>query len=250
MHGPAAHSPTQPTLARRILKKAKRVRAPVNRLLAAQSLVPVTPYLDPAHFPELEPLRRQWTAIRDEFLASFDDIGAIPSLSEISPDHRRIAPREKWRSLFLYAHGYIAKENCERCPVTAAALAQVPGVVVAFFSVFEPHTHVPAHRGVTRALINVHLGLLVPEGPARCEIRVDREARGWKPGEFLILDDTYEHEVWNQSDQPRVVLFVQIRRPLRWRGRALAGLFLRALRLTTYVQEARKAIGAVPVTRP
>lgn len=234
----------RPSTKHPLVSIGRRLRFPLNDFMASQSLIPTDPFLEPDLFPELAALAGKWEQIRDEFLAVFEDRADIPSLSKISPDHRRIAPPEKWKSFFFWAHGYVARKNCELCPVTAAAIADVPGVVVAFFSIFEPNTHIPAHRGVTKALINVHLGLLVPQGPPRCEIRVDDEIRGWDPGQLLILDETYEHEAWNEHDEPRVVLFLQIKRPMKLRARLLGKLFLSLLRRTSYVQDGRKVIGA------
>jgi beta-hydroxylase len=94
-----------------------------------------------------------------------------------------------------------------------------PGEIqrLAFFSVFEPGTHVHEHRGVTKAMLNVHLGLIVPQGPERCEIRVEDQGRGWEPGEYMVFDETFHHEVWNETGEPRVILFPQVMRPMRWR---------------------------------
>jgi beta-hydroxylase len=47
-----------------------------------------------------------------------------------------------------------------------------------------------------------------------CAIDVDGETYHWKEGETVIFDDTFEHEAWNHSDQPRVVLFIDFERPL------------------------------------
>lgn len=120
----------------------------------------------------------------------------------------------------------------------------MPNLVVAFFSVFEPGTHVHEHRGVTKALLNVHLGLVVPQGPRRCEIAVADERRSWTPGEYLIFDETFRHEVWNETREPRVVLFLQVLRPMRWPGRLLGKLFLWCVRRTSFVQDIRKALDA------
>jgi ornithine lipid ester-linked acyl 2-hydroxylase len=160
------------------------------------------------------------------------------------PDHRRIAQNAGWKSLFFEGYGYKSIPNRARCPKTAALIDQVPNVVVAFFSIFEPGTHIAPHYGVTKAMLNVHLALVVPPEPARCEIRVRDEIRRWTPGEFMIFDETFNHEAWNESSQPRLVLFLQVMRPMRWPGRMLGKLFLWSLKRTSYVQDARRAIGA------
>ena len=38
----------------------------------------------------------------------------------------------------------------------------------------------------------------------------------WDEGKSLIFDDTYEYEVWNDTDGFRVVLFVDFIRPLKF----------------------------------
>jgi aspartyl/asparaginyl beta-hydroxylase (cupin superfamily) len=44
---------------------------------------------------------------------------------------------------------------------------------------------------------------------------VGDQVRHWAEGQSLMFDDTYEHEAWNHTDGERVVLFLDIKRPLR-----------------------------------
>jgi aspartyl/asparaginyl beta-hydroxylase (cupin superfamily) len=60
----------------------------------------------------------------------------------------------------------------------------------------------------TRAII--HLPLVVPSG---CRFRVGGETREWREGEAFAFDDTIEHEAWNNSDEPRVVLILDVWNP-------------------------------------
>ena len=43
------------------------------------------------------------------------------------------------------------------------------------FSVMEPGTHLPAHRGPYNGLLRLHLGLLIPEPREQLGIRVERQ---------------------------------------------------------------------------
>jgi len=56
----------------------------------------------------------------------------------------------------------------------------------------------------------------------------------------MVFDDTYDHEVWNQTEQDRAVLFIDIERPLKLPGRWLARFLVRGVQWTAYVQDARK----------
>jgi beta-hydroxylase len=227
------------------VKYGKRLRRPLNRFLAGQSLIPTDPFLDSGQVPGIGVLQDEWQPIRDEALGVMADGDPIPPLARISPDHRRIARNAAWKSYFFKGYGYDAVGNCARCPHTAALIDRVPGVVVAFYSIFEPGTRIAPHHGVTKAMLNVHLGLSVPPGgPEACGIRVGDEVRGWSDGEFLVFDETWKHEAWNETLQPRVVLFLQVMRPMTWAGRLAGKAFLGAIRRTSYVQDARKAIGA------
>lgn len=242
---PAAPGATQPDTPMRadadrpfLIKYGKYLRGFFDRLIATSSLVPNDPVLDVRDFAWTQLLRENWQAIRNEAIVAALEHRPAPSLASISPDHRAIAPINKWRSFFLWGYGYSIRENLARCPVTSRIVAQIPGLNSAFFSILAPGTHIPAHRGVTKGLITCHLGLIVPrDGDVRMRV-ADRVVR-WSEGETLVFDDTYVHEVWNDTSGTRVVLLIQVRRPLRNPGRWIADTFLSVIRRSAFVQEAR-----------
>ena len=220
-----------------VVRIGKRLRRRVDRWIERSSLVPNDEVLDPALFPWTAELRRVWPKILAEAQAVMADSDALPELKRISPDHGRIAGDGDWRSFFLHGYGHPIAPNLARCPVTAATVAGIPGLNSAFFSILRPGTHIPAHRGVTKGLITCHLGLKVPAGPLR--MQVGTRTVGWAEGETLVFDDTYRHEVWNDTDETRVVLLVQAARPLAQPGRAVAAAFLWGVRRSPFVTEAR-----------
>ncbi|HLZ79367.1 MAG TPA: aspartyl/asparaginyl beta-hydroxylase domain-containing protein [Sphingomonas sp.] len=232
---PPASSPGVP---RRpfLIRVGKKLRRRVDGIVARSSKVPNDPVLDPALFPWTAALRQNWRAIRDEALAVAGNPDHAPALNCISPDHRRIAPSDSWRCFFLVAYGTRIERNIAHCPQTTAVLDQVPGLNSGFFSILKPGTHIPQHRGVTKGLMTCHLGLQVPQGPLRME--VGGETLGWAEGEALLFDDTWPHEVWNDTDSVRIVLLVQFERPLRQPGRLVAGSFLGGIRRSAFVKEA------------
>jgi beta-hydroxylase len=54
----------------------------------------------------------------------------------------------------------------------------------------------------------------MPATDATCAIRVGSDTKSWQEGRSLVFDDCHEHEAWNDTDQVRVVLFVDFLRPL------------------------------------
>jgi ornithine lipid ester-linked acyl 2-hydroxylase len=226
-----------------IIKVGKQLRGLFDRLIASSSLVANDPVLDVRDFPWTAILREHWQDIRDEAVAVALRGRAAPSLATISPDHRSIAEVDMWRSFFLWGYGYPIEENLLRCPRTAELVARVPGLNSAFFSILAPGTHIPDHRGVTKGLVTCHLGLVVPrDGDVR--MRVDDRIVRWAEGETLVFDDTYQHEVWNETAGTRVVLLIQFERPLRQPGKWFADFFMGFVRRSAFVQEARDNIAS------
>lgn len=224
-----------------IITIGKALRGLFDKLIGSSSLVANDPVLDVRDFPWTAMLRDNWEAIRDEATAVALRGEASPSLATISPDHRSIAEVNKWRSFFLWGYGYRIDDNADRCPRTAALVERIPGLNSAFFSILAPGTHIPDHRGVTKGLITCHLGLIVPrDGDVRMRVH-DRIVR-WAEGETLVFDDTYRHEVWNDTAGTRVVLLVQFERPLRQPGKWFADFFMGFVKRSAFVQEARNNI--------
>jgi beta-hydroxylase len=227
---------------RRIVKRAgkKLFRGTLLEFLSRQSRIPDEPVLDNAYFPWAEQLRAQWPRIRDELETLLEQRAALPSFQEISPDQYRISADDRWKTFMLYAFGKRLDFGCELCPRTAAALAQIPDLSIAFFSVLAPGKHIPRHRGVTKGLVRCHLGLKVPKGPGRCLIEVDDVACEWREGELFFFDDTYPHEVWNETSEERAVLLFDIERPMGFWGRRVSRLMLTALRRTAFYRDAMR----------
>ena len=225
-----------------IVRLGKKLRFKVNRVVVGQSLVGDDRVLDKADFPWLGELERAAPAIRAEVDRLLEHSDAIPPMNEMSPDHGRIAGAGGWRSFFLIGYGYRLEANCARCPATMQALAGVPGVVTALISILEPGMHVGRHRGVSKGIVIAHLAVRVPRDAERCRMDVDGEEVVWREGQSFVFDDTYPHEVWNDTPDRRVILLIQFRRPMRFGGRILAGLFIWAVKLSPYIQDARRNV--------
>jgi len=85
---------------------------------------------------------------------------------------------------------------------------QVPGASPnAMFSLLAPRTRIPPHTGVANTRLVCHLPLIVPPD---CGFRVGQTTREWRVGEAFVFDDTIEHEAWNDSDELRVVLIIDL----------------------------------------
>ncbi|MEM8792434.1 MAG: aspartyl/asparaginyl beta-hydroxylase domain-containing protein, partial [Pseudomonadota bacterium] len=215
----------------------KRLTRWMARHQAQVSLVPDEPFLDPTLFPFLNELRDNWEVIAEETRGVLQHREAIPGFQDLSPDQYRIATEKNWRTFVLFGFGEKLDKNCAKMPKTAEMLERIPNIQIAWLSILAPGYHIPAHTGVTKGIIRTHLGLIIPKDAEKCRIRVDDQIKHWMPGELVVLDDTYEHEVWNDTDEERVVLLLDFDRPMKWSGRLMNKIFLRLIKFSAFYRD-------------
>ncbi len=212
----------------------------LERLIRRYSTVENTPFLDSRQFPWAKDLEANWPVIRQELEQVLKVQDRLPSFQEISKDQVTLTQDDRWKTFFMYAYGYRMEGNCLRCPETERLVKAVPGMFTAFFSILAPGKHIPLHRGPYNGLLRAHLVLIVPEPNTACRIEVGGETRHWETGKCMVFDDTYKHQVWNDTDGTRVVLFLDVRRPLRWPGSLLNRIVLRLISWSPFIQDARR----------
>jgi len=225
-----------PGLRRAVIKTGKHSLRKLGNFQARHSLVSTEEVIANEEFPWAERLAKSWRVVRTELDRVLERPEDIPAFHQLSPDQKRISKGDNWKTYALFVFGQRVELNCTECPNTAAFLEELPGLQNAWFSILAPHYHILPHKGPTRALCRCHLGLIVPADPAQCWIRVGGRICHWHEGEVLIFDDTYEHEVFNDSDEVRVVLFIDVDRPMDKIGAVFNRLLLRALKASTYVK--------------
>jgi aspartyl/asparaginyl beta-hydroxylase (cupin superfamily) len=194
-----------------------------------------------ATYPALRLLDRNVAVIREELLAVLQDEARIPRYHEISKAETYISgtvdPERSWR-VFMLAHvsGGIPT-NQARCPRTSALLDEIPGLLQAFFSILDPGKSIPAHDGPYLGSLRYHLALLVPsvDPPS---MRVKDQVHTWQEGRSILFDDSWNHQVYNTSPERRVVLIVDVVRPMAWRFHAVNWLVTRIL--ARYSEEVRE----------
>lgn len=212
----------------------------LENVIRRYSLLGNPPFFDTRQVPWVPALEANWETIRQELEQVLQHRERLPNFQDISRDQRSLTQDDRWKTFFLYGYGYKMEGNCERCPETTRLVESIPGMFTAFFSILEPGKTIREHRGPYNGLLRAHLGLLVPEPRENCRIRVGDQIRSWEPGKCMIFDDTYRHQVWNETDGTRVVLFLDVQRPLAWPGRLLNKVVLRLIRWSPFIQDARR----------
>jgi aspartyl/asparaginyl beta-hydroxylase (cupin superfamily) len=184
--------------------------------------------------PALRTLEANAPAIREELLALLAEKAAIPRYHDLDVAQQsisgRVDPDKDWKVFYLDAMGEKPAANRARCPTTVALLDRLPDRMQAFFSILDGGKSVPAHCGPYRGYLRYHLGLVVPEQDPP-SIRVKDQFYTWREGEGVLFDDSWEHEVINHSPGDRVVLIVDVRRPMPLVFDALNRSVVRVMRL-------------------
>ena len=166
-------------------------------------------------YPALDAVTKAFPAIRKEFDALLEQGLALPQYHEVDSGERAISSTtpNRWNVFMLECLGYKVGPNVARCPETMNALANVPDMIQAFFSILDPGKSVPEHEGPYLGYLRYHLGLRVPKNNPP-KIVVNGQDHVWKEGEGVLFDDSWPHKVINESDELRAVLIVDVRRPM------------------------------------
>lgn len=218
----------------------KDLAAWITDLVPQYSKVGNSVFFSVEQFPWAKKLEANWTTIRQELDQVLPYTEALPNYQDISDRQTQITDDNRWKTFFFCAFGFRSVANCERCPQTWALIKDIPGLQVAFFSIFAPHKHIPEHTGKHKGVIRYHLALKVPEPAEACGIRISGQVDHWEEGKSLLFDDTFPHEAWNQTDDYRVVLFLDVMRPLRFPLSLVNWVICKGIGLSPMIQGAKQ----------
>jgi aspartyl/asparaginyl beta-hydroxylase (cupin superfamily) len=218
----------------------ERILAPIERFIGRRSLVGDEAFFPLERFPWVAHVERNWEVIREELLGVLENREALPNFQDISKDQIEITDDDRWKTFFIYGYGFQADVGVEMCPRTAALMREIPGMTTAMLSILSPRKHILDHRGPYKGVLRYHLGLIVPREAEQCRIRVGDEVRHWEEGQSMVFDDTFNHEVWNDTDETRVVLFVDVLRPLPFPESLINRLIVKAIAYSPFVLDAKR----------
>lgn len=166
-------------------------------------------YYEPAAFDWAAGLCAEWRQIHDELQTHLqaEAAGFEPYLEA------GMASRPgRWKTLGLMFWGIQSKRNTRALPRTWALVRDIPGLTACSLNLLEPQTSIKPHIGNTDAIIRCHLGLTIPAVAPRCGFRVGAEIRSWTPGGLLMFCDAHEHTAWNNTDEDRYVMVIDVMR--------------------------------------
>lgn len=126
-----------------------------------------------------------------------------------------------WRLLNIKLGGEISERGASFFPTLARIVEPLDEVKSCIISVLEPHIHIPPHVGYYKGLLRYMYPLSIPADWHKVFLLLDGKKYHWKNDTGMLWDDCFEHSVYNNTDETRVVIYMDIVRPytnsvVRW----------------------------------
>lgn len=174
-----------------------------------QSEIGASPILKPSVslFKHVNELRSAFSVIKEEAEVAFLKSKPIKNdqfFQGISDDG--------WKRFYLKWYGPPDPYALQVCPQTCALLETMPEVHLAMFSILMPKSKIKLHNGPARMCLRYHMGIITPNND-ECNIKIGQDKYSWRDGEDVMFDDTHFHEVTNNTNSVRIILFLDIERP-------------------------------------
>ncbi|MBT8115426.1 MAG: aspartyl/asparaginyl beta-hydroxylase domain-containing protein [Arenicella sp.] len=189
--------------------------APYNLLMNLSSKLPNKPLLNVDELEDLKTLRDNWQVMRDEALQLSAD-GKIKAADGLNDVGFNSFFRTGWTRFYLKWYEDYLPSAVDQCPKTVEVLKKTPSIKAAMFASLPPGGELKQHRDPYAGSLRYHLGLVTPNSDD-CYILVDGHRHSWRDGKDVLFDETYIHEAYNKSDQPRIILFADVHRPMRFK---------------------------------
>jgi aspartate beta-hydroxylase len=184
--------------------------------------LPAHPYLEPGMQAWAPVLSAAFPAIREEALGLLAHTSGFENFVRLRKGDRMDnylgGQQPSWEAYFFFRHGKRFDDHHAQCPMTSMALesielCQIPDHAPEIcFSLLAPGTHIRPHYGVTNVRSVMHLPLLVPPD---CSLNIIGAGEHvWREGELMMFDDTFQHEAWNRSTEPRLILLMDCWNPM------------------------------------
>lgn len=168
-------------------------------------------FYNPADFPWTKILEDNAAVIREEVFQLLEE-DAKP-LKPYFINKGMAFPPKHWKTMGFLFWKFRMHRNCRKCPKTTRILESIPHLTAGSLSVLEPRSNINPHQGDTDAIVRCHLGLSIPGKIPECGFQVGKEIHSWEEGKTLPFCDAHTHTAWNQTDQRRIIMILDVVRP-------------------------------------
>lgn len=159
--------------------------------------------------PEIAVIEANFELIKDELNRVLKE----ENLKAKAFHKRRYAKSPNWNQIELLVYGLEYPERIQLFPQTYKIISKLKGVSTVYFSFLDAKSKIQPHNGDTDAYYRIHLGIKVPAQLPDCGLEVAGEKLAWQEGKCFAFNDIYYHSAWNNSEENRIVLIIDLLRP-------------------------------------
>lgn len=175
-------------------------------------------------------------AIQAEWKAYVEQRGKGYQFDEISKDQAELNKDKMWNVVLIYGYTYFIEKELSSFPVLYNLVKKHQKyITLAMFSTTDAGKKIPAHHGNNYGVIRLQIGIDIAE-PDNCYLRVEDKKIYLREQEIFLFDDTFDHELVNNSKFCRTVLLIDMYRPLPWYYQIINKQINTALSESEYVQ--------------
>jgi beta-hydroxylase len=156
-------------------------------------------------------LRNNWTVIRDEYIDYITNHKQdVRRSRDLIPMNAEIDTGDTpWENIILRVFNNDTV-LITHFPKTYSLIRD--DCTFAMFSILPPNKKLAPHYGPYNGILRYHLGLIVPKDKNNCFLMINNNKYIWGEGDDILFDDTLLHSVENNTNDTRVVLFLDVHR--------------------------------------
>ena len=132
-----------------------------------------------------------------------------------------------WRIINLKVGDEYSSDANKHFPALVRLLKDIPEVCSCSISVLQEGVHIPIHVGYYKGIMRYMIPIIVPKDLENVFLCVNELKYSWTEGVGVLWDDTYPHKVYNNTNEIRVVIYMDVVRPLSGALNAMNRFILR-----------------------
>jgi len=119
-----------------------------------------------------------------------------------------------WRLINIKVGDEYTKDAYNHFPFLVKLLENIPEIYSCVISILQEGVHIPIHVGYYKGIMRYMMPLIVPKDRENVFLCVNEKKYNWTEGVGVLWDDTYPHKVYNNTKEIRVVIYMDVLRPL------------------------------------
>lgn len=123
-------------------------------------------------------------------------------------------PPNSWKKIVIKVWNLYNLRVKNHFPILFNFVQSHPEISSCFITKLLPNSYIKPHCGETNGILRLHLGLKIPSHSGEmCSIKMNTQIKDWEVGKAFGFVDAQQHEVWNNTNEERYILIIDIIRP-------------------------------------